>query len=107
MKRTAAILASAALALSLAACGGSSSDDSPSSDPLVSPERLALIDEMRAEGEASGASAEEISCVIQAIEQLSVADLESVKNGTQTEETQAVMTAASEKCLAVASPAAS
>lgn len=107
MKRTAAIIASAALALTLAACGGSSSDSSTSSAPLVTPERLALIDELRADGEASGASAEEISCVIQAIEQLGVAELESVKNGTQTAETQAVMTAASEKCLAVASPAAS
>jgi len=127
MKRTAAILASAALALSLAACGSSSSSDSSSSAAPVessapaastapstesselveTPDRQTLIDELRADGESSGATTEQIDCVINAIESLDAGELQSIKDGTPSAETQEVMTAASATCLPSASPAAS
>jgi len=113
-----------ALALTLAACGSSSDDNSssaPASTPAsaaasaaasgesVTPDRQTLIDEIRADGEASGAPAEQIDCVIDAIDALDAEQLQSIKDGTPNEETQQVMAAASAKCLpsSAASPAAS
>lgn len=120
MKRTAAIIASVALTLTLAACGSSSSDGTTSAAPDTSsapstdssalvetPDRQTLIDELRADGEASGATAEQIDCVINAIESLDAGQLQSIKDGTPSADTQEVMTAASETCLPSASPAAS
>ncbi len=127
MKRTAAIFASVALTLTLAACGSSSSSDTSSSvapvessapaastapsaessELVETPDRQTLIDELRADGEASGATAEQIDCVINAIESLDAGELQTIKDGTPSAETQEVMTAASTQCLPAPSPAAS
>ena len=110
MKRILAVTTGIALALTLAACSSNSdSDASASPTPVVSdsasaPDRDALIAELRADGEANGAPAEQIDCVIEAIDSLGAEELQSVKDGTPDEDTQAVMAAASEKCIPSESP---
>lgn len=122
MKRTTALIASVALALSLAACG-SSSDSSTSSAPAVSsspgvavessagsvapiPDRQTLIDKIRADGMSSGFSTEQVDCIIDAISPLDASQLQAGLDGTPDAATEIIMGAASEKCL-TASPAAS
>ncbi len=113
MKRIAAVIASIALTLTLAACGSSSSDSStsaeasaqPSGSELVeTPDRETLIAELRADGEASGASQEEIDCIVGAIEELDAGELQSIKDGAPSPETQEVMVAASALCQNSAEP---
>ena len=113
MKRTAVVLASIALTLTLAACGSSSSDSStsaaasaqPSTGELVeTPDRETLIAELRADGESSGASQEEIDCIVGAIDELDAGELQSIKDGTPSAETQEVMVAASALCQTSAAP---
>ncbi|MDO8731309.1 MAG: hypothetical protein Q7L55_01850 [Actinomycetota bacterium] len=98
MKRTLAVTMGLALALTLAACGGNSSDAG------TIPDRDALIADLRADGEKNGAPTEQIDCVVDAISELDAAQLQSVKDGTPDAATLAVMTAASDKCIPKDSP---
>ena len=120
MKRTLVLTMGLALALTLAACSSNNSDSSSSPSPVTSaaptdtsasaaPNRDELIAELRADGEKNGAPAEQINCVVDAISSLTAEQLQSVKDGTPDTDTQAVMTAASTKCIPseTASPAAS
>jgi len=107
VKRTLVVTMGVALALTLAGCSGSSDSDTtpaPSisamaTDASAAPDREALIAELRADGEANGASAEEIDCVVNALESLDADQLQSMKDGTPDADTQTVMDAASEECL--------
>ena len=91
MKRTSALIAGLALALSLAACGGSGGggDDKKS----------ALLDELRKDALSSGATQEQVDCVIAAIDDLSAEQLQSLKDDSPSAETQAAVGAAFGACV--------
>ncbi len=107
MKRTLVVTMGLALALTLAGCSGSSdsnttpapSASAAATDAGATPDRDALIAELRADGEANGASAEEIDCVVNALESLDATQLQSMKDGSPDADTQSVMDAASKECL--------
>lgn len=116
MNRTLAVTLGLALTLTLAACGSNSSDSDSSPAPAAStvdsgatPDRDALIAELRADGEANGATPEQIECVVNALEPLDAAQLQSIKDGTPDADTLAVQTEASDECIPsdAASPEAS
>ena len=69
MRRTSAAIASIALALTLAACGGSSGGD----------EKQAVLDDLRAELISEGATEAQADCVVGGIDDMSVDDLKSMQ----------------------------
>lgn len=67
MRRASAVVATLALALVLAGCGGGGDD------------KQAVLDDLRAELISEGATEEQADCVVDGIDDLSVDDLKSVQ----------------------------
>ena len=90
MKRSSALIAGFALALSLAACGGGGGGDD---------QKKALLDELRQDALTSVATQEQVDCVIAAIDDLSGEELQSLKDDKPSAETQAAVGAAFGACV--------
>lgn len=85
LKSPAAVLVSVTVALVLSACGGSDA-------------KAQLLDQLRQEATDSGAPAEVVDCVIEAMGGLSEAELTSVLEDTSTEATQEKVASAMMDC---------
>ncbi|MDP1878844.1 MAG: hypothetical protein Q8M17_14940 [Actinomycetota bacterium] len=68
MRRASAVVASIALALALAGCGGSGGDD-----------KQTVLDDLRAELISEGATEAQADCVVGGIDDMSVEDLKSMQ----------------------------
>ncbi len=89
MSRSTIVLAGFGLGLALVASGGSGG----------SPEKDSVLGELRKQVEDSGASQEYVDCIIDGISGLGVVELESIRDDTATEQTNAVVDAVLDTCI--------
>lgn len=87
-----------ALPLVLAACGGGGSSEGETSDG-GDMGRDQIIEQLRQEAMDSGATTEELDCVMGALDGLDDAALMSILEDTASEETQQQIAAASAECV--------
>jgi len=85
-----------ALPLVLAACGGGGGSEGETSD---SGGRDQIIEQLRQEAMDSGATPEELDCVMGALEGLDDAALQSILDDSASDETQQQVAAAAAECI--------
>lgn len=94
VRRAGALLAVAALAFTLSACGGSGGDDVP---PEAAKDALLL--ELRKQASEGGANEEQVTCIVEALRPLTTDQLTALRDDAMSAETEAAVDAALDVCI--------
>jgi hypothetical protein len=93
VRRAGALLAVAALAFSLSACGGST-DEAPAEGA-----KDALLLELRQQASEGGANEEQVTCIVEALRPLTTDQLTALRDDAMSAETEAAVDAALDVCI--------